>query len=88
MTFFVKSPLATALQTVAMSLTSAVRLAAIVFTLSVKSFHVPPIPCTLACTPRVPSVPTMCATRVTSEANKFNWLTGEGQNEKKNSMSI
>ena len=42
------------------------------FTLSVKSFQVPPTPATFACPPSLPSVPTSRATRVTSPANEFN----------------
>ena len=37
-------------------------------TLSVRSFQVPETPCTFACPPRMPSVPTSRATRVTSSA--------------------
>ena len=67
--FFDRSPLATAVVTSAMFRTCAVRLSAIEFTLSVRSFHVPETPGTLACPPSLPSVPTSRATRVTSEAN-------------------
>ena len=45
------------------------------FTESVRSFHVPATPGTLACPPSLPSVPTSRATRVTSPANRFNWST-------------
>ena len=45
------------------------------FTLSVRSFHVPATPCTSACPPSFPSVPTSRATRVTSDANERNWST-------------
>src|SRR5207245_2846652 len=38
-------------------------------TLSVRSFQVPETPCTMACPPSFPSVPTSRATRVTSAAN-------------------
>ena len=40
------------------------------FTESVRSFHVPATPGTLACPPSRPSVPTSRATRVTSAANE------------------
>src|SRR6266700_932639 len=50
-------------------------LAAIVFTLSVRSFHVPETSRTSAWTPSLPSVPTSRATRVTSEANALSWST-------------
>src|SRR5688500_16524848 len=52
-----------------------VRLLAMKFTLSVRSFHVPATPCTSACPPRRPSVPTSRATRVTSAANDRSWST-------------
>ena len=45
------------------------------FTLSVKSFQVPPTPGTYAWPPSLPSVPTSRATRVTSEANERSWST-------------
>ncbi len=45
------------------------------FTLSVRSFHVPDTPCTCACPPSLPSVPTSRATRVTSAANEESWST-------------
>ncbi len=64
-----RSPLATAVVTSAMFRTWVVRLAAIEFTLSVKSFQVPATPLTWAWPPSMPSVPTSRATRVTSEAN-------------------
>ena len=41
------------------------------FTLSVRSFHVPATPLTFAWPPRMPSVPTSRATRVTSDANEL-----------------
>ncbi len=65
------SPLATAVTTLAMPRTWFVRLPAMKFTLSVRSFHVPPTPLTIACPPSLPSVPTSRATRVTSEANEL-----------------
>ncbi len=70
-----KSPRATAVVTSAMFRTCAVRFPAIEFTESVKSFHVPATPGTLACPPSRPSVPTSRATRVTSPANRFSWST-------------
>ena len=70
-----RSPPAMAAATSAMPRTCAVRLLAMKFTLSVRSFHVPPTPGTCACPPSLPSVPTSRATRVTSEANAFNWST-------------
>ncbi len=73
--FFDKSPLATAVVTAAMFLTWAVRLPAMEFTESVKSFHVPATPFTSACPPSSPSVPTSRATRVTSAANDESWPT-------------
>ena len=70
-----RSPRATAVVTSAMLRTWAVRLLAIEFTLSVRSFHVPATPCTSACPPSRPSVPTSRATRVTSAANERSWST-------------
>ena len=70
-----KSPRATAVVTSAMFLTCAVRLPAIEFTESVKSFHVPATPGTFAWPPNRPSLPTSRATRVTSPANAFSWST-------------
>ena len=67
--FFDRSPLATAVVTSAMLRTWPVRLPAMKFTLSVRSFHVPATPFTSAWPPSLPSVPTSRATRVTSEAN-------------------
>ena len=63
-----RSPPAMAVVTSAMFRTCAVRLLAIEFTLSVRSFHVPATPGTCACPPSLPSVPTSRATRVTSRA--------------------
>ena len=62
--------MATAVVTSAMLRTCDVRFDAIEFTLSVRSFHVPATPFTLAWPPSFPSVPTSRATRVTSEANE------------------
>ena len=67
-----RSPRAMAVATSAMLRTWAVRLPAMELTLSVKSFHVPPTPCTSAWPPSLPSVPTSRATRLTSEAKAFN----------------
>ncbi len=69
--FLDRSPLATAVVTSAMLRTCPVRLAAIMFTLSVRPFQTPPTPLTWACPPSLPSVPTSRATRVTSEAKEF-----------------
>ena len=66
--FLDRSPAATAVVTSAMLRTCDVRLPAMKFTDSVRSFHVPATPCTSACPPRMPSVPTSRATRVTSAA--------------------
>ena len=73
--FFDRSPSATAVVTSAMLRTWPVRLAAMAFTLSVRSFHVPPTPSTCAWPPSLPSVPTSRATRVTSEAKELSWST-------------
>ena len=73
--FCVSSPLATAVTTFTMPRTCSVRFAAMTFTLSVRSFHVPATPGTCACPPSLPSVPTSRATRVTSAANAFSWST-------------
>ena len=62
---------ATAVATWAMSRTWLVRLPAIAFTESVRSFHVPETPLTSAWPPSFPSVPTSFATRVTSVLNEF-----------------
>src|ERR671931_119206 len=55
--------------------TCVVRLPASRLTLSVRSFHVPATPGTIAWPPSLPSVPTSRATRVTSEANERSWST-------------
>ena len=70
-----RSPFAIAVVTSAMLRTWAVRLPAIMFTLSVKSFQVPATPLTSAWPPRIPSDPTSRATRVTSAANERSWST-------------
>ena len=67
--FFDRSPLAIAVDTSAMLRTWPVRFDAMEFTDSVRSFHVPATPSTLAWPPSRPSVPTSRATRVTSPAN-------------------
>ena len=67
--------MATAVTTLAMPRTWLVRLPAIQFTLSVRSFHTPATPTTCAWPPSLPSVPTSRATRVTSEANELSWST-------------
>ncbi len=66
--FLERSPLAMAVATSAMLRTWPVRLLAMKFTLSVRSFQVPPTPGTCAWPPSLPSVPTSRATRVTSPA--------------------
>ena len=73
--FFERSPSATAVVTSAMLRTWPVRFAAMAFTLSVRSFQVPPTPSTCAWPPSLPSVPTSRATRVTSEAKELSWST-------------
>ena len=73
--FWVRSPWATAVVTWAMLRTWPVRLAAIEFTDSVRSAHVPETPGTAAWPPSLPSVPTSRATRVTSEAKDESWST-------------
>ena len=73
--FFDRSPLATAVVTSAMLRTCPVRLVAIRFTLSVRSFQVPATPFTSAWPPSLPSVPTSRATRLTSEAKEESWST-------------
>ena len=42
-------------------------------TLSVRSRQIPDTSLTVACPPRMPSVPTSRATRVTSDANELSW---------------
>jgi hypothetical protein len=73
--FWCRSPFATAVTTFAMPRTWLVRLPAMKFTESVRSFHVPATPFTSAWPPRIPSVPTSRATRVTSDANDESWST-------------
>ena len=74
--FLLRSPLATAVVTSAMSRTWPVRLPAIRFTLSVSSFQTPATSIvTAAACPSLPSVPTSRATRVTSEMKPLSWST-------------
>src|SRR6201984_1154598 len=73
--FLERLPVAIAVDTSAMLRTCPVRLLAIEFTLSVRSFQVPPTPGTCAWPPNLPSVPTSRATRVTSEAKELSWST-------------
>ncbi len=67
-TFWLRSPLATAVVTTAIWRTWSVRFDAIVLTESVRSFHVPATPETSAWPPSTPSVPTSRATPVTCSA--------------------
>ena len=64
--FWVRSPLANAVATLAMSLTWSLRFAASMFTFSVSSFQVPAIPGTSPLAPRFPSTPTSLVTLVIS----------------------
>ena len=70
-----RSPFATAVVTSAMLRTCEVRFDAIALTESVRSFHVPATPGTIAWPPSLPSVPTSRATRVTSDAKPRSWST-------------
>ncbi len=74
-TFWLRSPCATAVVTAAIWRTWSVRLDAMKFTFSVRSRHVPLTPLTSAWPPSWPSVPTSRATRVTSAANEESWST-------------
>ena len=74
-TFWERSPFATAVATWAMLRTCPVRLPAMKFTFSVRSRQVPETPATWAWPPSLPSVPTSRATRVTSAANELSWST-------------
>ncbi len=74
-TFFERSPFATAVVTSAMFRTCAVSELAIVFTFWVRSRQTPETSSTSASTPSLPSVPTSRATRVTSPANAESWST-------------
>ena len=67
--------MATAVVTCAISRIWSVRLLAIALTLSVNSRQVPLTPSTTARPPRLPSVPTSRATRVTSDAKTLSWST-------------
>ncbi len=73
--FLERSPEATAVATSAMFRTWLVRFEAMKLTLSVRSFQMPDTPRTRAWPPRLPSVPTSRATRVTSSANADSWST-------------
>ena len=74
--FLDRSPLATAVVTCGDVAHLVGQVAtAMKFTLSVRSFHVPATPGTLAWPPSFPSVPTSRATRVTSDANERSWST-------------
>ena len=73
--FCERSPSATAVVTWAMLRTWPVRLSAMELTESVRSFQVPATPGTSAWPPRMPSVPTSRATRVTSAAKERSWST-------------
>ena len=73
--FWLRSPRATPVETSAMLRTWLVRLLAIELTESVRSCQVPATPGTRAWPPRMPSVPTSRATRVTSSANAESWST-------------
>ena len=70
-----RSPWAIAVAADEIERTWSVRLLAIVFTESVRSRHVPETPRTAAWPPRLPSMPTSRATRVTSSANDDSWST-------------
>ena len=70
-----RSPSATAVATWAMLRTWLVRLLAMKLTESVRPFQVPATPGTSAWPPRMPSVPTSRATRVTSAAKERSWST-------------
>ena len=73
--FCFRSPLATAVTTLAIPRTCEVRLPAMKLTLSVRSFQTPETPRTSAWPPSFPSVPTSRATRVTSAAKELSWST-------------
>ena len=75
MIFWLRSPRATAVVTWAMLRTWLVRFEAIEFTESVRSFQVPATPGTSAWPPRIPSLPTSRATRVTWSAKDESWST-------------
>ena len=74
-TLRVRSPLATAVVTTAMSRTCAVRRPAMVLTALVTSRHRPDIPRSGAWPPSRPSVPTSLATWVTWEVKVSSWST-------------
>ncbi len=74
-TFRLRSPRVTAVATAAIARTCRVRFPAISFTDSVRSRHVPSTSRTRAWPPRMPSVPTSRATRVTWSAKDDSWST-------------
>ena len=74
-TLRVRSPLATAVVTTAMSRTCAVSRPAMVLTALVTSRHRPDMPRSGACPPSRPSVPTSRATWVTCAVNMSSWST-------------
>ncbi len=74
-TFWLRSPSATAVVTAAIWRTWSVRLDAMTFTESVRSRQVPDTPLTRAWPPSLPSVPTSRATRVVSSAKLESWST-------------
>ena len=71
----VRSPFVTAVVTSAIARSCVVSAPASVFTLSVSPCQTPETPSTFAWPPRMPSVPTSRATRVTSAANDASWST-------------
>src|SRR5205807_2232815 len=73
--FWDRSPWATAVVRWAVRRVGSVMLPASWLTLSVRSFHVPATPGTVAWPPSLPSVPTSRATRVTSSPNPRSWST-------------
>ncbi len=73
--FLDRSPLATAVITSAMLRIWPVSRPAIVFTLSVRSFHTPTTLGTCAWPPRRPSVPTSCESREISLENRLSCAT-------------
>ncbi|GAO04733.1 hypothetical protein PSR1_03629 [Anaeromyxobacter sp. PSR-1] len=73
--FCERSPFATAVVTLAMLRSCAVRLAERPFTSSVRSFHVPVSPFSEAWPPSLPSLPTSRTTRRTSADTALSWST-------------
>ena len=72
---WVRSPLATAVDTAEIARSWMVSVEASWLTFSVRSRQVPDTPRTCAWPPSLPSVPTSRATRVTSSANDDSWST-------------